>query len=72
MSIPVALHAALRHPSQLLGSHGAAALKAYQTSMEEFDRELGSLSDGDGLSLSGTVGVEALGQLLGMKRKRVD
>ena len=74
LSIPVALHAALKHPSQLLGSHGAAALKAYHARIEEFNKELGALPSKEGQTLMDVApgDVESQVSYLGIKRKRVD
>ncbi len=67
----MALNAALRRPSQLLGAHAAAALKAYQMSVEEFNRELGSRAE-ESVSMGGVLGAgnDATESFLGMKRKR--
>lgn len=69
LSIPVALNAALRRPTQLLGARAAAALHTYQMSIDNFDRELGSLTEEGYVSVGGT-GNDAIEPFLGMKRKR--
>ncbi len=64
----MALNAALKRPSQLLGAQAATSLKAYQMSIEEFNRELDSLDEEGGRVLR--AGPETIEPFLGMKRKR--
>ena len=75
LSIPVTLHAALKHPSLLLGSKAIAALQAYNKGIEEFDRELSAaarvLSTENVVNLP-KANMEASVPYLGMKRKRTD